>query len=199
MTARPSRAWTRFARRAGFDGNPLRRRSDVIAAWLLPAAILTFLILCPGVYAVTAMRVHADAAAARRASHSWHYVTGTLLQAAPGPEQSDADANRWTVLTPARWVTGGHAHTGTVPAAAGSPQGSQDRVLVNPAGQAEMRPMTAAQADDRIAADTMAALAALAVVLAGLAWAVRKVLDRRRLAGWETEWLAVGPRWSRQG
>ena len=43
------------------------------------------------------------------------------------------------------------------------------------------------------------ALAVLAVFLAGLALLGRRVLDRRRLAGWEAAWLSVGPQWSRQG
>jgi hypothetical protein len=59
--------------------------------------------------------------------------------------------------------------------------------------------VTTAQAGDRVLADTVIALAGLAAMLAGLAWLARRVLDRRRLAGWETAWLAVGPRWSRQG
>jgi hypothetical protein len=47
----------------------------------------------------------------------------------------------------------------------------------------------------------MAAIA-LAIVLLCLAWAGRWVLDRRRLAGWEADWAAVGPQltkrfWSR--
>ena len=33
-------------------------------------------------------------------------------------------------------------------------------------------------------------------VLATAGWLVRRSLDRRRLSGWDTEWLANGPRWS---
>jgi hypothetical protein len=40
------------------------------------------------------------------------------------------------------------------------------------------------------------AVAALAVILAGVGWLTRRALDRRRLAGWDAEWLANGPRWS---
>jgi len=31
-----------------------------------------------------------------------------------------------------------------------------------------------------------------------LAWAGRWALDRRRLAGWEAAWAAVGPLWTRR-
>jgi hypothetical protein len=38
-------------------------------------------------------------------------------------------------------------------------------------------------------------LAIVLLVLAEMAWVV---LDRRRLAGWEADWAATGPRWTRQ-
>src|ERR1035441_7713902 len=43
------------------------------------------------------------------------------------------------------------------------------------------------------------ALAALAVLLACLALIGRRVLDWRRLAGWETAWQSVGPQWTCRG
>ena len=38
----------------------------------------------------------------------------------------------------------------------------------------------------------------LACVLFLAGAAARVALDRRRLAGWETAWRAVGPQWSRR-
>ncbi len=198
MTVTPTTMWTRLARRLGFDGNPLRRRSDVIAAWLLPVAILILVGLSPVIYTVIGMRVRADNAAEQRAEATWHHVQGTLLQAAAGPQQQGSGANAWTVLAPVRWVLDGQPHTANIYVASDSPAGSHVPVLLNRAGQLEMPPLTAAQVGNRIFVDTLVALAALAVLLACLKWATRRVLDRRRLAGWEAEWLAVGPRWSRQ-
>jgi hypothetical protein len=43
-----------------------------------------------------------------------------------------------------------------------------------------------------------AASAALGIMLLCLAWAGRRVLDRRRLAAWEAAWAAVGPQWTRR-
>ena len=40
--------------------------------------------------------------------------------------------------------------------------------------------------------------AALALLLLGLAWLVRRVMDRRRLAAWEADWALTGPRWTRR-
>lgn len=38
---------------------------------------------------------------------------------------------------------------------------------------------------------------ALAALLLGVAWAVRWTMDRRRLAGWESGWALIGPRWTK--
>jgi len=40
------------------------------------------------------------------------------------------------------------------------------------------------------------AVGGLAVVLIMAAWLVRRDIDRRRMAAWDADWLANGPRWS---
>ncbi len=199
MMATPTTTWMKLNRRLGRDGNPLRRRSDLIEAWLLPAVIAVFLALCPVVAVVTGAWVHADNAAARHAQLSWHRAEAVLLQAAPGPEMSDNGANSWVVWTLARWTMDGRRHVGDVPAAAKSRAGSTVAVWLDHAGNIRTPPLTAAQVGERVVTATSFVLAGLAVLLAGLAWLARRALDKRRLAGWETAWLAVGPRWSRQG
>ena len=61
-----------------------------------------------------------------------------------------------------------------------------------------MPPLTPAQARGRVIVAAVIFVASLAVLLAGLTLLARRVLDRRRLASWETAWLSVGPIWSRQ-
>jgi len=187
-----------MTRRLGFDHNPLRRASDMIEAWLLPGAVAAFLILGPLLAGVTGLRVHADNVAAQRAEHSWHEVPAVLLQAAPGPLMSDNGTNSWLVWTPARWTADGRAHVGSIPAPAGTSAGVTVPVWFDRAGNVRV-PLTAAGARDRIMIAGALALAVLAAFLAGLALLGRRVLDRRRLAGWEAAWLSVGPQWSRQG
>jgi hypothetical protein len=189
--------WTRVARRLGLDHNPLRRRSDVVEGWLLPVTVVTFLLLGPLVAGLTGLRVQADNAAAQRAERSWRQVPAVLLKAAPGPMMSDNGANAWLVWTPARWVADDRARTGIVPAPSGTRAGAAVRVWVDRTGTVQVPPLTAARADERVVVAMAFALAALAVFLAGLALVTRGVLDRRRLAEWETAWLSVGPQWSR--
>lgn len=198
MTAMPRATWTKLLRRLGWDGNPLRSRSDVIGRWLLPATIALFVALCPVVAAVTGMWVRADNATVVHAKRAWHPVTAVLLQAAPGPAQSDHGTNTWITWTPARWSVDGQQRTGEVPAVAGSRAGSRQMVWLS-AGRVQMPPLTARQVGNRARTGTLMALAALAALLTGLRWLARRALNRRRLRDWEMEWLTVGPVWSRRG
>jgi hypothetical protein len=65
-------------------------------------------------------------------------------------------------------------------------------------GQVQVPPLTAARLGETIDAALLIALASLAVVVSILALLARWILDRRRLAGWGAQWLAVGPVWSHQ-
>ena len=40
------------------------------------------------------------------------------------------------------------------------------------------------------------AIGTLAIAVAAVSWMTRRVLDRRRMAAWDADWLATGPRWS---
>jgi hypothetical protein len=170
----------------------------VIEAWLLPAAVAVFLILGPIVVGATGLRVHADNVAAQHAERSWHRLPAVLLQAAPGPMMSDNGANSWLVWTTGRWTADGRAHVGSIPAPAGTRAGTTVPVWLSRSGQVQV-PLTAAGARDRIIIAASLALALLAALLTGLTLLGRRVLDRRKLAGWEAAWLSVGPQWSRQG
>ncbi|HUA41694.1 MAG TPA: hypothetical protein VMA32_09015 [Streptosporangiaceae bacterium] len=199
MTAMTASAWTRITRRLGWDGNPLRPRSDLIARWLLPAAIVAFAALCPVVAGVTGMWVRADNAAVEHAKLAWHPVTAVLLYAVPGPAESNHGGNTWTTWAPARWTVGGRQHAGDVPAPATSNADTRLTVWLNRAGQPQMPPLTPGEVGDRAHADTLIALSVLAVLLTGSCCLARWVLFRRRLQDWQLEWLTVGPLWSRQG
>jgi len=187
----------RLARRLGLDHNPLRRRSDVIEGWLLPAAAVMFLFAGPLLGAVVGLRVHSDNIATQRAERAWRQVPAVLLQAAPGPMVSDNGANTWLVWTEARWLVGGSPRVGIVPAAAGTKDGATVLVWLDRAGEVQEPPLSPGGASDRVMIAISFALAALAVFLTGLVLLGRRLLDRHRLAGWEAAWLAVGPQWSR--
>lgn len=167
-------------------------------AWLVPAVIIVFLILGPVLAGLASNSVRSANAAVRHQQRSWHLVHATLLQPAPGPMMSDNGLNSWLVWTQARWTAGGRPHTGQVPAPSGTSAGKTVPVWLNRANRVEAPPATAAQVGERASVAALTALMALAIVLGGLTLIVRRVLDRRRLAGWAAAWLAVGPQWTRQ-
>lgn len=196
--AAPTKMWKKLARRLGGDGNPLRRREDLIERWLIPLAIAMFVVLAPVAALAAGAVEHAENAATWRVESSYHPVRGVLLRSAAGPEGSDHGTNTWLVPTLASWTEGGRPHVGYVPAPAKSAAGSVVTIWLDRAGKVELPPLTSAQARDRLLVATGCALAALALLLVALWWLGRKVLDRRRLRGWEADWLTVGPRWTRQ-
>ena len=65
---------TRLARKLGLDANPLRRRTDKIATWLMAQFLVVVLVGAP-LFAVAAFTWAARAGAAeQRAERSWHAV-----------------------------------------------------------------------------------------------------------------------------
>jgi hypothetical protein len=191
----PTMTWTRLARALGSDHNPLRRRFDVIAAWLTPAAVAIFLILAPLVVTGAVLWAHAVNAATSRAERDLHPVTAVLQESVPGPLMTANGANSWLTWVHARWTADGQARAGLIPAVSGSPAGATVPVWLDPAGHVQIPPLTAAQARDRVITAATAALAVLAVVLAGLGLVARCVINRKRLAAWEAAWQLTGPRW----
>lgn len=189
--------WKRLTRRLGHDDNPLRRRVDVVEAWLVPVAIVVFLALCPLVLSLTGTWMRAANTTEQRAQAGWHHVPGVLLQSVPGPQQPNHGMNSWITWVPARWTDAGIEHQGVVPAAAGSRARSAVTVWLDSAGKVHMPPLTAGAAGSRVLEARISGLAVLAVLLAIMVLLTRRIFDRRRLAGWGSAWLSVGPTWSR--
>jgi hypothetical protein len=69
-------------------------------------------------------------------------------------------------------------------------------VWVNQAGRLTGSPLQHSQVTGRTVIAQVLAVTALAVVLIIVGGVARWALDRRRLAAWEADWLACGPRWS---
>ncbi len=193
----PTMTWTRLTRRLGSDHNPLRRRSDLIQAWLAPAALAAFLVLGTLATGAASMWIHADNAAVQQAQRSWRPVPAVLLRSTPGPMFTAGGANSWTTWAPARWAASGRRHTGWVPAAAGTRAGRPVVVWLDRSGNVQVPALTPGQVADRVAVAALIALTVLAVALGSLARLGRWLLDRRCLAAWETAWLATAPRWAR--
>ena len=187
---------TRLARRLGLDGNPLRRRTDKIAAFLAALLVAVFLIGAPLLSVVAVGWAGRAGAVGQGAERSWLQVPAILLQAAPAPAAGQVLGYS---RVPARWkAPDGRPRTGQIPLSSGLAAGRTVPLWVYAAGSSAGPPPSHQVVLTRETAAAAGAAAVLAIVMLCLACAGRWVLDRRRLAGWEAEWAAVGPEWAKR-
>jgi hypothetical protein len=74
--------------------------------------------------------------------------------------------------------------------------GGTVRIWVDGTGRLARPPLTRDQVTGRIQFLAGAAVSGLATLLGVVGWLAHRSLNRRRLAGWDADWLATGPRWS---
>lgn len=187
-------AATRAIRLLWPDGNPLRRGLDRLEGMLIVALAVVFLAGAPLAAVVAGHVAYADGA--RKAELelvNWHRVRAVLL-ARPistnytGPPEAPA---AWT-------ASDGTRHTGAVPAPPGAQPGSAVRVWIDAAGRLTGPPLTPEQVRGQEILVAALAPVALGLLLVGAGLLAHCLLSRRRLADWDADWYATGPRWSRQ-
>jgi hypothetical protein len=186
-TGRMSRLARMLARR-----NPLRRPIDRFEGLVL--VILTAVLgVAVAVAAIVGMHTYQSQQAARLRP-----AVAVLVQ--PGPPAGSLPR---VGQAQARWESPGGERSGvlttvTVPAISGAATGTRVAIWLSLSGQPAAPPAGPAvmiiYALISGAAVTGLAGVALLVVYA----LVRHVLDRRRLARWETAWARIGPSWTAQ-
>jgi hypothetical protein len=171
--------------------NALRRRDDVIEAWLVLAVVTVMTlggVVVGAVTAHTADNVFARQRAEKRSIRAVlvDYVPLTMSRAVLS-EQVRAKV-RWTAAD-------GSTRTGTTRVDAGYKAGSDVVVWTDAQGDLTSRP--ASSGEDTARAVLLGTMSALA--FGGLTFGVGAVgrwrLDRRRIDRWGCEWDLVGPRW----
>jgi hypothetical protein len=189
----PRSTWLgRLLRGRRLDRNPLRRGSDRAETALLGVLLAAFLAGAPfAAHAAGSWTYATSAREAQAQQAALHQVQATLLQAAAfGMSEDGSEAS-------ARWkAPDGQVRTGDVFALTAAPAGSTVMVWVNQAGQLTDSPLGHGQVTGRAEFARGLAVAALAVTLIVAGLAGRWVLNRRRLAAWDTDWTATEPRWS---
>ena len=189
---------TRLARTLGLDGNPLRRRTDKIAACLAALLLVAFMIGAPLLSAAVVGWAARSGISAQQAARSWRQVPAVLLRAASSPVAVRSGLIVYTWV-PARWTApDGRMRTGRIPVTVDLAAGRTVPLWVDAAGSPVSPPPDhGAVVAGEVAAAT-AATCALGIVLLCLALAGRWVLDRRRLASWAAAWITVGPQWTKR-
>ena len=187
---------TRLARRLGLDGNPLRRRTDKIAARLAALLLAVFLIGAPLLSLAAVGWADRAGAAEQQAARSWRQVSAVLLQAAPAPAAAGGVGYSWVR---ARWTApDGRARARRIPVSVGLAAGRTVPLWVDAAGSPTRSPLNHRAVVAREAVARVVATVALGIALLCLAWAGRWVLDRGRLADWEAASADLGPQWTRR-
>jgi hypothetical protein len=188
----------RLARRLGLDANPMRRRTDRIGTWLAVQFLVVVLLGAP-LLGIAAFSWAARAGTAERwAERSWHEVPAVLLRAAPVPDSFAGGVFGYSWV-PARWqAPDGHVRSGDIPVEVGLTAGRMVPLWVDARGTPTEAPITHRAVLARSATAAVVAVAVLLILLSGLAWAGRRLLDRRRLADWELAWSIVGPQWTKR-
>jgi hypothetical protein len=187
----------RLLRGRRLDRNPLRRRSDRAETVVLGALLAAFLAVAPfaahaagsRAYAVSAREAQAQRATLRQ-------IPATLLQT-PSTVISYPGAGVIPLAVDARWrAPDGRMKTGMLFVPLGATAGSTVLVWVDHAGRLAHPPLGHPQLIARAQLARELAAGAVALVLIVIGWRVRRSLDRRRMAAWDADWLATGPRWS---
>ncbi|UIX34222.1 Rv1733c family protein [Streptomyces sp. GQFP] len=172
--------------------NPLRRRTDIIEAWiLLTAGILA---VAGGLLAglVTQAAVEQDLDRQRTERHA---VAALLVEdARDQPSASVDDDGR--VWTPARWrAPDGSTHTGQTKVRPDTSAGTRVTVWTDQYGHIMSKPVTHEEAQLQAAlAGALAAVIASGAFVGG-AFATRAGLDRRRMEQWDAAWVRADIRW----
>ena len=188
----------RLARKLGLDANPLRRRTDKIAIWLMAQFLVVVLVGAP-LFAIAAFTWAARAGAAeQRAERSWREVPAVLLRSVPVPDSFAGGVFGYSWV-PARWTApNGHVRVGDIPVEVGLTAGRKVRLWVDAVGTPTDIPLTHRVIVARAATAAAVATTGLLIALSCLALLVRWLLDRRRIADWELAWAIVGPQWTKR-
>ena len=192
----PQSSWLgRLLRRWRPDRNPLRRRLDRLETAVLGLLVAVFLAGTPiAWHAAGSWAYAAYTREAKTERATLHEVRATLLQAAPGWSASGTGA---APDVTARWrAPNGQLRTGPVFVPNGLAAGNTVLVWTDEAGQLMDPPLQPTQVSSRAQLARVLAVAVLAIALFIAGTLAHIVLDRRRLADWETDWLAVEPQWT---
>ncbi|MET7983709.1 hypothetical protein [Streptomyces sp. NPDC005281] len=173
--------------------NPLRRRSDVLEAWIILAA-WGFTLLGGAATGLVTVRAVEDALARERAES--HTVPARLIEDAPNAGAGEP-AGR-VVWTRVHWTApDGTSRSGQVRVSAGTSADTPVLVWTDPDGRLATRPPTVAVARLRACLIGVFVGGGLAAVPFAAGRSLRGRLERRRVDRWDEEWERIGPLWGR--
>ncbi|MGP4046564.1 Rv1733c family protein [Streptomyces sp. 2A115] len=174
--------------------NPLRRRSDVIEAWVVLAGLLLAVVggLLAGLVAAGAVERAADRQRAQSRA-----VSAVLAEDAEdkAPARAVSDHRVWATV---RWTApDGSTRTDEARVPARTQSGDRIKVWVDESG-ITTAPLTDGEARIHAALGGVLAATGGGAVMLCATWVVRARLDGRRMAQWDAEWERIDTRWGRK-
>ncbi|MEV0183275.1 hypothetical protein AB0I54_28875 [Streptomyces sp. NPDC050625] len=180
--------------------NPLRRRSDVVEAWIALTVAVLLLVGAPLAGALVGLWAHDGArtvAAAQRAER--HRVRAEVIGGTPRQLPSVQTGRQHPYRATVRWTEqpGAAARTAVARVPAGTRQGDVVDVWFDSRGRGVAPPPNdVAVWQHTVSVGVCAAGGAAAVTLVGHGL-IRRVSLRHRMSEWEREWARTGPEWTR--
>jgi hypothetical protein len=182
----------RFVRGRRPDHNPLRRASDRVETVVLAVLVIAFVVAAPFAALTAGSYVHARAHQAQLAERvsSYQVPARVLRLDSQGTVYGDPQAQvRWTAHD-------GKVITGEITVPLGATVGSTQWLWTTADGQVTNPPLEDSQVTGQAYFAEGFAVFTLALLLAITGLVARWMLDRRRMAAWDAEWRAAGPRWT---
>ncbi len=187
----------RAVRGARLDRNPLRRRTDHLETCLLAGLFVAAAAGAPFAAQAAGHTWYADATHTRQVQLAVrHEVAAVLAQSAGGIGEYTLSSQ---VPTLASWKSaGGTLRAGDVPARLGSPSGTLVNVWTDANGYLVSPPLTVTEVADQTDAARVTAVGGIIVGFMAGTLAIRQLLNRRRMAAWDADWVATARVWNRQ-
>lgn len=184
----------RFVRERRFDRNPLRRATDRIETVVLALLVIAFLAGAPFAALATGAWIHGMAQQEEIAQQaSRHEVKAVVLTVTSQPAGQDEVA----LEAKARWrAPDGREVTGQVPVPPDTTAGQTVQVWTDEAGDVTTAPLVSSQVADQAALGEVLGVIAVAGMLVLLGELAFWALNKRRMADWDADWHATGPRWT---
>jgi hypothetical protein len=184
-----------FVRRWRIDRNPLRRATDRAATMVLAVLVAAFLIGAPAAALATGAWMHGMAQRAQLAQEaSRTQVTAAVLAVTP-PTPAGGEELAWQAQ--ARWrAPDGRVVTHQVPVPSDIAVGGRLQVWTDRSGDLTTAPLVDSQVASQTASGEALGAIAAAVVLILAGTLAFWTLNKRRLAAWDADWQATGPRWT---
>jgi hypothetical protein len=172
--------------------NPLRRRSDVVEAWIVLAAWVIALVGSVLAGLVAASAVDRNLAQQRVQRHPVSAVVTANVTPDPSAQSLDG-GHAWATVS---WkAPDGSTHQARTAVPPGAAEGTRVTVWTDGKGRPVTKPMSGGDAAFQSAWTGVLVAMATAGAVAGCTQLARARLEHRRLNQWAEEWERVDTRW----